>query len=230
MPTNVFKIQAVHILIATGVALTALISYVMYAAGGSGNPQALLGRVVDHKAQTSAGVSVSADAAPAYHKSSADYRIPEMKLIGMDGETATLADLFDNDKLIILDFVFTTCPSICPVLSATLAGVQKKLSGTADQFELVSISIDPEQDTPARLKDYARRFRAGPHWRFFTGQYSDIIALQRVFDAYRGNKMSHRQLIFLRAPGDASWVRLEGAMRASDVFNEYRMLQRNEPS
>ncbi|MFY9826559.1 MAG: SCO family protein, partial [Thermoanaerobaculia bacterium] len=120
-----------------------------------------------------------------------------------------------------LQFIFTTCPSICPVLTATLAAAREELG---NEVRLVSISIDPEFDTPARLRDYARRFTAGPGWRFLTGSRDDVAAVQKAFDAYRPNKMQHEPLTFLRAGPGEPWVRLAGPITPAELVAEVRRL------
>ena len=87
---------------------------------------------------------------------------------------------------------------------------------------MISITIDPEQDTPERLKEYAGRFKAESGWLFLTGSIDNIIATQKAFDAYRGDKMNHVPLTFLRSTQDGSWVRLEGFASANEVVAEYR--------
>ena len=89
---------------------------------------------------------------------------------------------------------------------------------------MISISIDPEYDTPDRLKTYAQRFNAGPQWQFLTGEIEDIIAIERTFGAYRGAKMSHEPLTFIRGKVNDSWVRINGIASAEDIIREYREL------
>jgi protein SCO1/2 len=100
--------------------------------------------------------------------------------------------------------------------------VQRELGGDAKNVRMVSITIDPEQDTPEQLKKYATRFKAKSGWLFLTGELADIIATQRAFDAYRGDKMNHEPLTFLRHTPDGQWIRLDGFASASEVITEYR--------
>ena len=88
----------------------------------------------------------------------------------------------------------------------------------------MSISIDPEEDTPARLREYAQKFRAGPEWRHYTGTIEASIAAQRAFNVYRGEKMNHAATTFLRAaPGDP-WTRIDGLMTPDELLQQYRQL------
>jgi protein SCO1/2 len=86
--------------------------------------------------------------------------------------------------------------------------------------QLVSISIDPDEDTPAELAEYAKKFRAGPGWRFYTGTAETSIEVQRAFDAYAGDKMRHAPDTYVRRAGHPSWVRLRGFASADELLAE----------
>ncbi len=107
---------------------------------------------------------------------------------------------------IALQFVFTSCPGVCPTLTATLAA----LGDRVPNLRRISISIDPELDTPTRLAEYEERFGASEAWTLLTGSPDDSIAVQQAFGTYRGDKMRHLPLTFLRPKGSASWLRFEG--------------------
>ena len=89
---------------------------------------------------------------------------------------------------------------------------------------MVSVSIDPEHDTPAALSEYAAGFGAGPQWVFLTGSLEDSIAAQKAFDAYRGDKMNHTPLTLFHASSSAQWVRYDGFADAVDLTKEYRSM------
>lgn len=159
-----------------------------------------------------------------YRRSTQNYEIPALVLVDKDNNKVALDEALAADEPVMLNFIFTTCTTICPVLSATFAQVQKELGDEAGQVRMISISIDPEYDTPERLRDYAERFKAGSQWQFYTGTNDDIVAIQKAFDAYRGGKANHEPLTFLRVPEEPQWVRLNGLASASDVVQEYRQL------
>ncbi len=163
-------------------------------------------------------------AADGYLRSQANYRIPDVRLVDSKGIAVPLASELNDDRPVMLNFIFTSCGAICPVMSATFAKVQNSLGPEQGAMRLVSISIDPEQDTPAVLKDYAGKFGAGPQWRMLTGSLADSIAVQRAFDAYRGDKMNHVPITFMRGKADQPWVRIEGFANADDLLREYRLL------
>lgn len=161
-----------------------------------------------------------------YTRSLERYHLPTVSLVGMDGGEVPLAEALDHPGPLLLQFIFTTCPGVCPALSAIFTGTLHQLGEEAEGARFVSISIDPEHDTPQRLRDYAHRFDAGRQWQFFTGSLEDVVAVQKAFAAYHGNKMRHEPVTFLRpSPGD-EWIRFDGFPRAADLAHEVRRLQR----
>lgn len=105
------------------------------------------------------------------------WTLPDFALTERSGQPLRLADL--AGKVWVVDFFYTTCPGPCPMLSSRLSDVQKAL-GAEPRVRLVSISVDPEKDTPDVLKGYAERFKAGEHWLFCTGDKGAIYTLART--------------------------------------------------
>jgi protein SCO1/2 len=180
------------------------------------------------KATKSCCAPAAADTAPqaksTYRRSVEEISIPDLTLVRMDGRKVALRDELPADLPVMLNFIFTTCTTICPVMSATFSQVQAGLGEERDGVRMISISIDPEQDTPSRLRDYAQRHRASDGWHFLTGSVEQIGAVQRAFDAYRGSKFNHAPLTFLRAAGNSHWVRMEGLVPANVLLEEYARL------
>lgn len=163
----------------------------------------------------------TASAAPAYQRSLEKYTIPDVTLINQDGKKINFAKLVNSGKPVVVDFIYGTCTTICPVLSAGYTNFQKKLGADTRSVQLISISIDPEHDTPAVMKKYLKNYRAQPGWDFLTGSRENIDLVMRAFDAYIANKMSHYPIMFLQAPGDEKWVRIYGLIGTSDFMKEY---------
>ena len=161
-----------------------------------------------------------------YMRTLANYTVPDVKLVDADGSGLPLSTRLAG-KPVILNFIFTSCGAICPVMSNIFSQVQAALDPARDGVRMVSISIDPEQDTPAVLRAYADKYGAGPQWQMLTGSVKDSIAVQRAFDVYRGDKMNHLPTTFLRASPGQPWVRLDGFASAADILREYRQLTSN---
>ena len=92
--------------------------------------------------------------------------LPDFALTDQNGRPVALADL--KGKVWLADFVYTTCPGPCPLITAHMARIQRKLPPDAD-LRLVSFSTDPAHDTPEVLKAYSSKFEAGDRWEFLTG-------------------------------------------------------------
>ena len=159
-----------------------------------------------------------------YKRSEHAYPLKDYPLVDMAGEETSLLREVDTDRPVMVNFIFTTCTTICPVMSGTFAQVQSELGPQAAEMRMVSFSIDPEYDTPERLRAYAQQFGAGSQWQFLTGDLDDLIAVQKAFDVYRGNKMSHEPTPLLRRSEGDPWVRLDGIASAAEIVAEYRQL------
>ncbi|HWO40567.1 MAG TPA: SCO family protein [Candidatus Eisenbacteria bacterium] len=98
--------------------------------------------------------------------------VPPFSLTERDGRQVTLADL--KGKVWIANFIYTNCPDTCPIQSAQLRQIQEGFKSEKD-LKLVSITVDPERDTPEALSKYANRFGADPErWLFLTGEKEAI--------------------------------------------------------
>src|SRR5438132_13582466 len=102
--------------------------------------------------------------------------VPEFLLVNQDGQNFGSAQL--RGKIWIADFIYTTCPSPCPMISSRMSEMQKPLEKTDVHF--VSFTVDPDKDTPAQLREYASRLKAQPgRWDFLTGPKSEIYNLSQ---------------------------------------------------
>lgn len=160
-----------------------------------------------------------------YSRKEVTYQLPDVKLVDQNGNLVSSEVLLDSKEPVMLNFIFTSCTTICPVLSATFSQAQKQYASELEGVKMISISIDPEYDTPARLKEYAQRFQAQDNWTFLTGDHDVVMEVLSSFDAYRGDKMNHIPLTFIRTADTSSWVRLEGFANASDLLKEYKSLK-----
>jgi protein SCO1/2 len=175
--------------------------------------------VVALVAATLTGVGWAADN-PRFTRTDVTVDPPNVTLIDQDGVRVKFRDLLLSDKPVFVDFIYATCTTICPVLSAGYTSIQRKLGDDLDRVTLVSITIDPENDGPEELTAYLERYRAKPGWEFLTGTRADIDAVMQAFDAYIPDKMSHKPLLFIRTPKDGSWVRLYGFAGSADLMAE----------
>ena len=160
-------------------------------------------------------------------RSTSAYQIPDVELIDQDAERVELQALLSSDKTVMLNFIFASCTTICPVLSAGFAEFRESLGQDASDIQFVSLTIDPEHDTAEVLKRYSSRFdagRDGENWIFLTGSRSNVKQVTKAFGAYVTNKMNHRPATYMRARGSDTWVKMDGFMGISDYETAYRHL------
>lgn len=148
------------------------------------------------------------------------YNIPKLTLMDKMGIKTPTDKLFNNDKTVVVNFIFTTCNTICPVMSGTFSQLDKHIAKTDKDVELISISIDPEFDTPKVLQDYGNKFKSSDKWSFYTGAREDIIKLQTAFNAYRGSKMNHVPITLLRNANSEEWTRIDGFASSKQLISE----------
>ncbi|MBV9180906.1 MAG: SCO family protein [Acidobacteria bacterium] len=105
---------------------------------------------------------------------------PNLKLQNQDGQEVRFYDDLIKNKIVTINFFYAKCEGICPTVTANLAKAQKILGNRVGrEIFMTSISLKPEHDTPAVLKEYAQMFRAQPGWSFLTGKPDDVEHLRR---------------------------------------------------
>ena len=110
---------------------------------------------------------------------------PNIPLVTHEGKPVRFFDDLIKGKVVAINFIYTSCPDVCPLETATLREVQEILGDRVgrDVF-MYSITIDPEHDTPEVLKKYAEKFEVGPGWLFLTGKKDDITLLRKKLGLY----------------------------------------------
>lgn len=102
-------------------------------------------------------------------------KVPDFEFINQNGDTITNEDYLG--KVYVIEYFFTTCPSICPIMNENLKEVQEEFKENTD-FGIASFTIDPEHDTPEVLKNYAENHGISyPNWNFLTGDRNEIYEM-----------------------------------------------------
>ena len=149
----------------------------------------------------------------------------DLRLTGTDGVTHELSKEMEHDGPIYLNFIYTSCTTVCPLMSQIFTELQPLISRASKGPRLISISIDPEHDTVARLTEHARAVGAGPDWHFLTGTVQASESVQRLFGVYTQDKMNHQVATFYRASKGARWLRLDGFLTPEQLLKETRVVK-----
>lgn len=147
-----------------------------------------------------AGVAEEKTAAAAYR--------PNVELQTQTGQTVRFYDDLVAGRVVLINFMFTTCTNICPAMTANLAQVQRLLKDDLrKRVVMISISVDPETDTPAVLKAYVERYAVGPGWYFLTGPRDRIEALVSKLGDNSGDKLRHSGMLLIGNEPARTWIK-----------------------
>jgi len=139
-----------------------------------------------------------------------DMKIPNVELLTQDGDTVHFYDLVKG-KTVAINFIFTTCTTICPPMGANFTKVKQLMgSHVGKDLSMLSISIDPAVDTPERLKDWQNKFSPGPGWTMLTGNKLTVDRLLKALKVYTSAKEEHSPVLVVGKDGDANWIRTNG--------------------
>ncbi|MDZ4350730.1 MAG: SCO family protein [Xanthomonadaceae bacterium] len=182
----------------------------------------------DQAIESKAGSSAQPERNYGYSKH--EYRDPKVTLVDVDGHAVDFVAAIDTPETVVIGFIFTTCQGVCPVITATMAAATRQLDQDGDDYKVYLVSLDPEYDTPTRLRDYAERFRTSDRISFLTGETSAVYEVLRSFNAIYlgGRKMNHQPVTLIRSRGDEAWVRLDGLVDARSLAEEVRRVRRDD--
>lgn len=137
--------------------------------------------------------------------------LPDTVLQDTEGRQQVLSSLI-GDRVVILNFVFTSCTTICPAFSAILRSTEQQLTARlGKEVILVSISVDPLNDTPTKLRTYANKIGAGAHWYWLTGSQANIEKTMRAFGVPVGGRPEdHPPTILVGNASTGRWLRWIG--------------------
>ncbi|WP_085718907.1 SCO family protein [Pseudomonas sp. B28(2017)] len=137
-------------------------------------------------------------------------RFADVDLLDQNGKVVSLEKDLVRHKIVVMGFIYTSCTTVCPMVSSIMGKVQKQLGArVGTEVQLVSISIDPQRDDPQRLNDYARTFQAGPGWSWLTGSPQSVDATLKGL-AYSGDFKNHSPQILVGDGNNRFWTRYYG--------------------
>lgn len=151
--------------------------------------------------------------------SPAEKYFSDVELINQDGQKIRFYTDVLKDKVVIINTFFITCKNICPPMNRNMEKVQEALGDRLgkDAF-LVSISVDPEFDTPPRLKEYSRKFHARPGWIFLTGKKENVDWALYKLGQYVETKDGHTSIIIIGNEPKGLWKKAFGLANAVELI------------
>ena len=172
--------------------------------------------------------SVPTDAHDHHHKAEPDTLqirarpIPDVRLTDQSGHQVRFASDVLRQRPALISFIYTRCTTTCPLVGATVATVTEKLQADAEKLAIVSITVDPDYDTPDRLLDWRKLHGDTPQWTLLTGPKRDINHLLRAFGAYSANLEDHSEILLIGPNAAGQWVRMSSLAAWDTVAAQVR--------
>jgi protein SCO1 len=168
----------------------------------------------------------TSEGTPKTQSKDADVHLFDLELVNQDGEPVRFKSDVIGDKLIIMDFVYTTCKTACPIQTAIFTRLQEELGHRlGDDVLLVSISIDPATDIPQRLKAYGQKHNAGSGWVWLTGKKLNVDQVLVGLSAYASDIVEHPSMILVGDGRHGSWTRFYGFPKIAVILNKLEELK-----
>lgn len=151
--------------------------------------------------------------------SPAEKYFTNVELINQNGEPMRLYRDLLQGKVVVISTMFTECTAVCPMMSKTIERIQEHLGDhVGDDVHLISISVDPENDTPDKLKEYASRFHAKPGWYFLTGKKENVDQALYKLGGYVENRDDHQTLLIIGNETTGLWKKALGLAGAEKIL------------
>jgi protein SCO1/2 len=137
--------------------------------------------------------------------------IPDVKVLDQDGNAHHFYTDLVKGKVAVINFIYTTCTTICPPLGATFGKLQRGLGDRlGKEVFLISISVDPVTDTPARLRAWGAQFGANRGWTLVTGDKAEHNRLLRVLGTDAASPENHSAMVLIVNDKAGTWKRVYG--------------------
>lgn len=150
--------------------------------------------------------------------SAAEKYFPNLVLYTQDNKPIHFYDDMLKGKVVLINFIFTTCTGVCPPMTANLAKVQKALGEhVGKEVRMISISVDPETDKPAILKKYADTFKAQPGWYFLTGEKKNVDWVLYKLGGYVADKNDHSSVLIIGNEATGEWMKMFALARPTEI-------------
>jgi protein SCO1 len=150
--------------------------------------------------------------------------IPDVSLVNEAGKPISFYSDLVKGRVVAINFLFTSCTTICPPLSAIFSNIQRLTRNrSGGSFQLISVSMDPVNDNPARMKAWLEKYGARPGWTFVSGDKSEVDKLLRALGGYVYGKEDHSPMVIIGNDASGVWTRIYGlgsAARLVGIIDE----------
>jgi cytochrome oxidase Cu insertion factor (SCO1/SenC/PrrC family) len=160
------------------------------------------------------------------------FLIPNVLLVNQDGKKVRLYEDLIKDKTVAISFIFTRCTYVCPMNGALFSKIQNELGERlGENVFLISISMDPQADTPQELQKWGASFGRKTGWTLVTGQFDDIARVLKAFTGDApGPRETHSSYFYVANDRTGTWDFMFGHMSSREVVEKLGELAQQRPS
>lgn len=150
-------------------------------------------------------------------------KLSDTALVDQNGRAVRLLSDVLRDRIVVVNFIYTNCTDVCPMVSHTFSQLQDELGGMLDkQVQLVSVTVDPARDTPAVLKAYSAQHGARAGWSWLTGTAANVTEALKGFGVYHPNFENHSGVVLVGDPRSGKWTRVYETEDAQQLLGKTR--------
>ena len=149
-----------------------------------------------------------------------------LELINQDGETVRFFDDVLKDKVVVINFIFTNCEGACPLITHKLTLVRDGLEDSiGNPIQFVSLSLDPERDTPAAMKEFAKKHHADHEgWVFLTGKSENLDTIIKRLGQFTDDIEAHSTLMLAGNVNSAHWMKIQPREIPPQIVEKLKLL------
>lgn len=154
-------------------------------------------------------------------------RIPDVGLTDQSGHQVHFVSDILQQHAAVISFIYTSCATTCPLVGATMAAMADRFQKDRSGVAVLSVSVDPDYDTPSRLLAWRQRFGDNPQWTLLTGNKPDVEQLLRALGAYSVNLEDHADILLIGPDPAGRWTRLSAFADMDTIATAVAGLARN---
>jgi protein SCO1/2 len=155
-----------------------------------------------------------------------EVKVPDVSLIDQEGRAVGVVSDVIGEKIVVMNFIYTSCKTACPMSSAIFGLVQERLgSRLGTDVRLVSLTVDPVTDSPARLKAFARKMEAREGWQWLTGEKPAVDRVLEGLGVPTPDVADHPTVVLVGDGRTGRWMRLFGFPSPDEILAQVERLQ-----
>ncbi len=147
----------------------------------------------------------------------------DVELVTQDGQTVRLYHDLMADRIVVFNAFFTECTGVCPLMAKKLAALQREFAQhMGKDLHLISMSVDPIQDSPRELAKFAERYGAGPGWYFIGGNKANVDLALAKLGQYVDDREAHSNILLMGNLRTGLWKKVMGLADETELARQLR--------